>query len=1418
MKTRTFTRFGTARQLLSILLILGLAFALWPTQVAQAAAQHRAGQADMLASSLPIALSNLAHPLGKADVGLTPAQTLAPPAQASVYLYTITLPPGTAVVMGEQRAVLPFTVGNDPSSSADIDSVLIEMSAGTYWIHEATAAPPGWQVTQIKNAGAGLAFVRFDVLDPAATIAPGSSLTFDVIVAGYKFGVFPTAPSDTTDTLRGVTIKGDGTTFTLSGVLPIWPRRALSATLSASPSSVGVDGTIALIMEVTNHSAITQTTIVPSTPSVTGSGSATRTSGPSPTALTLPPGQTGSFTWAYRAVSSGEVTLSASASNSVASTAVVHSEPVRIGQLTAVLDLEDPQVIGGQLATVNMRVQNNGTSAVLDVEPSDLSTAGTATAALASGPEPPIVPYLDAGATASFRWTYTIDGDVGATYAFSGTASAAGGTSSNLATSAQGTVKRYLVTITPRYAVIGTLNQALVFDVTNGGAEAVNAIDFTIPREFSYVNGNASGGYGGNWTVGKDGVGTPQYIEFSAPASQELPPGATASFTITFAAMPLSPAEYSFAVRVEDTNGDAEYVEARLTVTAFDVTVDAAPSSGLYADGQDTSTITAIVTSGGAVQPGQEVRFVTTVGVLSPPVATTNASGVATTTLVAPHSSQDTSATVTALCNGAQDSVVVSYLGSYELTTNIVGSGTVTRDPHLVGYALGVVVTLTAVPDPGWSFGGWSGDLTGTTNPVTITMDGPKVVTATFTQDQYTLAVNVVEGGSVAADPAVGPYLHGQVVTLTATADVGWSFADWSGDLDSSENPATITIVGNTSITATFIEEAYALTTYVVGQGAITRNSNEASYHYGDVVTVTAVPEAGWTFYGWSGDLMGASNPETVTITGDTAITATFTQDVYAVVLSTDGDGSASADPDQATYVYGDVVTVTAVPAAGWSFSGWSGDLSGTTNPAEITIQGNAAVTATFTEDEYTLTLDRSGGGSVTADPAQATYAYGDVVTLTADADLGWTFIYWYGDLPSPMNPANPMTITVQADMTVIGLFAEIEYSLSAGSVGAGIVTRDPDDATYHFGDVVTVTAVPSAGWSFEVWSGDLTGADNPDQITIVADTSITATFVQDQYALTLNTEGNGLATADPEQLTYVYGDVITVTAVPSTGWSFAGWSGDLTGTDNPVTTTIAGDTVITATFTEAAYALTLNMDGDGSITADPDQASYAYGEVVTLTAAAELGWSFAGWSGDLSGSDNPDTVTITGDTVITATFTQDEYVLTVNLDPAEGGTVSQDPNQATYPYGDAVTLTAVANSGWMLGSWSGALSGTANPQSLTITGDTVVTATFQSATPIGPFTSLAISPKTGNLLVGQSITYTAMLAGPYGTWDVSADATFSIAVGAGGDWIANNVFQAGNVGEWTVTVQYGGLADEATLIIGQVKLYLPIVFRLYGP
>ena len=141
---------------------------------------------------------------------------------------------------------------------------------------------------------------------------------------------------------------------------------------------------------------------------------------------------------------------------------------------------------------------------------------------------------------------------------------------------------------------------------------------------------------------------------------------------------------------------------------------------------------------------------------------------------------------------------------------------------------------------------------------------------------------------------------------------------------------------------------------------------------------------------------------------------------------------------------------------------------------------------------------------------------------------------------------------------------------------------------------------------------------------------------------------------------------------------------------------------------------LTITIVGEGAASANPDQPSYNYTEQVTLTANADPGWSFNSWSEDATGADHPLTVSILDDTHITATFTHDAYSLTVEVTPEGSGSVRVDPQQTTYHYGDEVTLTASAEPGWAFTEWSGDEAGSVNPLTVTIQGNTNITAAFR--------------------------------------------------------------------------------------------------------
>jgi uncharacterized repeat protein (TIGR02543 family) len=216
------------------------------------------------------------------------------------------------------------------------------------------------------------------------------------------------------------------------------------------------------------------------------------------------------------------------------------------------------------------------------------------------------------------------------------------------------------------------------------------------------------------------------------------------------------------------------------------------------------------------------------------------------------------------------------------LTVNTSGSGSVALNPPGGVYNAGANVTVTATAASGYQFSGWSGDLTGSTNPATITMDANKNVTANFTAlpPQYTLTVNTVGSGNVTPDPPDGVYNAGANVTLTASPASGYQFSGWSGEINGTMNPATVTMDANKNITATFaalLPPQYNLTTNVVGSGSLVWDPPGTVYDAGTQITLTATPAPGYQFNGWEGDLAGSTNPATITIDTTKNVTAAFT-------------------------------------------------------------------------------------------------------------------------------------------------------------------------------------------------------------------------------------------------------------------------------------------------------------------------------------------------------------------------------------------------------------------------------------------------------------------------------------------------------------------------------------------------------------
>jgi len=371
--------------------------------------------------------------------------------------------------------------------------------------------------------------------------------------------------------------------------------------------------------------------------------------------------------------------------------------------------------------------------------------------------------------------------------------------------------------------------------------------------------------------------------------------------------------------------------------------------------------------------------------------------------------------------------------------------------------------------------------------------------------------------------------------------------------------------------------------------------------------------------------------------------------------------------------------------------------------------------------------------------PYTRSFNDGAPVELEAVPASGYEFVNWeVNDVASGSD--NPKTIYMTCARRVTAHFTQVTYNLTAlvTPTGGGMVTLDPPQPVggYVDGAQVTLTAVANGEYEFDHWSGDLSGSDNPTTIIMDSDKVVTAHFTQVAFTLAVDVSppGGGTVTLEPSPPAegYVGGTEVTLTAVANGEYEFDHWSGDLSGSENPTTITMDSDKEVTAHFAQVTYDLTVSVSPSGgtvSLEPSPSAGGYVVGTEVTLTAVASWGYEFDHWSGSLSGSENPTTITMDSAKEVTAYFTQSTCTVTVEISPSDGGTVTLEPSQPAggYVVGTEVTLTFVADEGYKFDHWeiaSIALTcitgrGSKNPTTITIGLETerVVTAYFAEVT-----------------------------------------------------------------------------------------------------
>ena len=340
----------------------------------------------------------------------------------------------------------------------------------------------------------------------------------------------------------------------------------------------------------------------------------------------------------------------------------------------------------------------------------------------------------------------------------------------------------------------------------------------------------------------------------------------------------------------------------------------------------------------------------------------------------------------------------------------------------------------------------------------------------------------------------------------------------------------------------------------------------------------------------------------------------------YSIAVGVNDSIMGTAMVDYNTYCKG--AQTTATPNYGFHFVQWSDGI--TDNPRILELTQDTILTAEFAINQYNITTTSSHAerGTTQGDTTVNNLEY---TTISATANYGYHFTQW-----NDGNTDNPRTVQVIGDTTYIAQFDKNIYTITTycdnqmGSVDA------PDNAEYL--DQVTISATANYGYHFVQWSDGIT--NNPRTLVLTQDTTFTAEFAPNQYSITTTSSHAERGTTQGDT-TVNYLEEVTISATANYGYHFTQWNDG--NTDNPRVVKVTGDKTYTAYFDKNTYSITKQYDAEqGSITG-PTSGKYL--DVITLTATPKTGYHFTQWSD--GNTDNPRTLELTQDTILTAEFAQ---------------------------------------------------------------------------------------------------------------------------------------------------------------------------------
>ncbi|MBD3749225.1 MAG: DUF3494 domain-containing protein [Sphingobacteriales bacterium] len=303
--------------------------------------------------------------------------------------------------------------------------------------------------------------------------------------------------------------------------------------------------------------------------------------------------------------------------------------------------------------------------------------------------------------------------------------------------------------------------------------------------------------------------------------------------------------------------------------------------------------------------------------------------------------------------------------------------------------------------------------------------------------------------------------------------------------------------------------------------------------------------------------------------------------------------------------------------------------------------------------DDYTWTFTTLPRITLSANPVNGgtllgagDFAQGSTVTVSATAGSGFVFTNWTEN-GVIVSKSVSYQFKMNGNRNLVANFIPIpvgnsSVTLSSNPSAGGNLNGG---GAYPTGSIVTVLAAANPGYTFSNWTENnvVVSTSSSYQFTLNSNRTLVANFKvvpASQFALILSSNPPAGGMTDGEG-SYTAGTSVTAIATVNTGYTFNNWTenGVIVSTSANYTFPLNGNRSLVANFSVKTFTLNV-VAVNGTVSKSPSQATYNYNTDVILTATPAVGYQFSSWSGDLTGTANPKTITMNANKNVTANFT----------------------------------------------------------------------------------------------------------------------------------------------------------------------------------